>query len=380
MHSGNWKQDARVISHTGDMTHVGITRNASFITDTQRTREEARANAVSGRRAIAAYIPYEKFCEYLDYFVKNAHQPQYEEAFNTALLNLGEQILEAKDSFPDQPSAETIKTAMEEYKGEHPFTMVKGQLLKEDLHSHSELITSLALFQAAHISYLDEFVNALNRDYYRTIQGEEGHLTKEQHQNALATLMGPLRQFNAFLVFREVLPSILYEREKLGVESSELQGVELTRPAINAGWNRFFEAELLGAYDLFKSQENARPHHKADDGTPIMVCPANQHLMKAQQAGSIEAVLDTVTNDPERLSPLVDKVNTTLTEVDEGKREKYKDQAETITKSVINRLQGVQEPSRGSAPGGVTQWVYDNTPRCPIDHAALKGGSGKGRG
>jgi hypothetical protein len=163
-----------------------------------------------------------------------------------------------------------------------------------DAADNPELMLTLSIYHAAHITYLSQLEMAIKRNK---------DISEEERDNASAVFKVPFVQFKDFLIFATLAMLILYEKRRMPPEKTERKSKdEIMKDAITAGWKTFFEYNLIrhNYSEVFGTPEKG--------STLRMVCPASNHLWVTKQQSTLETLYDAVVQHREQLKPLLDKV------------------------------------------------------------------------
>jgi len=258
------KDKPGLVFHPGDEPYnVLTTGQAQYYKDIDISEDDIKLRMASVIKAIKAYFPEDKFSGYLQYFTENLHKREHQEALKRAYENIPEQLRHS-ERITDKKLHKLIaaKDPNEIRDGIGASEAALRALEKP------ELILSIAIYQAAHISYLKELSKAINAS--RSI-------SEDEKENANAVMKAPFRQFKSSLLFLSMAPLTILAREEMP-ENSPPEDESMNK-AISAAWRKFFEMNLLTR----SYEENEIAPNKAGNKAE-MTCPA-VNLLRGAQAG-----------------------------------------------------------------------------------------------
>jgi hypothetical protein len=158
-------------------------------------------------------------------------------------------------------------------------------------------VLALAIYQAAHITYLSQLEAAINA---------HPDINDEEKDNANSVLHHGFNQFREFAIFATLLPLILLERQNIPEADARGEKEEdLVRQCISPAWGKLFNKQVL-LTDIQRTKllrdvnEGKAPRGailevaKMPIGRDRVRCPATMHLQAASADRIIEMLFDTV--------------------------------------------------------------------------------------
>ena len=284
-------------------------------------------------------MPHEEFAEYLDYFQHHLDKPEFRKALTASFDKMHRQLT--------SPTAEP--TARDDIMGKieeggdpvHLRMKVISAGIQKTVNQYPELALSLAIYHAAHRSYIDGMQNAVRRSMI---------LSSPERDNANFTLTSnSFRQTQSFLLFQSMLPlTMLYYEEgranpaaaagaddaggqcpfkKILAKGPKVADAasdgpadpEAMKSAINKAWRTFFKKDMLTRnYDAA-----GNPPPEGEKPVAKMTCPAKAHLRDAMAGKMLEGVYDFVeANKTTSLKPMMDEVQVIANHVVTSARDK----------------------------------------------------------
>ena len=283
------------VFHIGDEPYSALTTpQVSYYNEIPIQQADIALKVASVRSAIARYMPTKDFETYLTYFVANLHNPSHKEAMKRSLENIRDQVFAPHhDEWLDEEQTHTLLL------GDDSNAIRDGlgrSVLLKDAKKHPEMVLGIALYQAAHMSYLSQLDAAIKRN---------PAITEDERNNAGYTITSPMHQFTSSLLFSSLLPLALFEhRERCfeeGTEAQQANSANDMKIAIHKGWEKLFDKKvLIRTFNevQIKPQENER-------GGGQMECPARKHMQESMQHGLVEKAIDHVFNHRKEMEPLL---------------------------------------------------------------------------
>lgn len=229
-----------------------------------------RLRTESVRDAIDAYMMPEDFDQWLNWYVQTIAVPAH---FRTAQQSLDNITMQFNLRPPHLVAPDNI---VHKYlgRGSNLARYILGFSTQlDEAAAYPAVVLALALYQGAHMAYINNLQGALEERRYQQ------QITWEELQNAQYVLEHPFNQFDTFVVYATLLPLILLCRKDLAMAEAARDNpapeLALTHQAIGEAWNIFIQRRLL--------------RRDFDDGRQ-MICPANHHLLRSARAGHIQRI------------------------------------------------------------------------------------------
>ena len=282
------------IHHLGDepysqMTSPQLLHNHLFIPRQSHINQKTQ----SARDAIAAYFPEDGFAEYLEYFRASLDEPSHKGALIMSISNIKEQLTMPKEK--DRASIKEVKKVMVEGDSNKIRATLAYSDLALDAPHHPELLLAVAVYQAAHVTYLSQLEAAINRN---------PNISEDERENAKYVVEGPFSQFRNSLVFASIAPlTLLHYREMsedAGQDPNTTKDPARMKEAIGKGWEDFFDKKVL---KRTYNEEQLPPEGNEKGGGQIF-CPAIKHLQETKQRGQVEGLVDFVHEHKAELQPM----------------------------------------------------------------------------
>lgn len=323
-HETNHAKNTRGLSaHLGDQPyHVGVGNRA---VELQPHQKEITLKTRAIQDALKHYVAPERFAAYVRYFSENLNLQDHQSAVDNALRNMRRQVL-PRDTFDSRFTPEEVQTyidaqttntrlqkldtSLEAFKTGNDsshYRMLRSIdfMAQSDeitqLSEHPELMFTLAVFQAAHITYREQLIEAIRRAY--TPQAEESLLSEDEYENAISVAHFSLRIMPEFFIFGTLAPLVVHEFNKLQ-EQDPTDKHEQMAQAIANGWQAFFKAGMLKT-DIFSTE--GFDSEKYEEGRVTVLCPAKSHFRSTQQTGLLEALYEAVIQHQDALEPWITK-------------------------------------------------------------------------
>jgi len=294
--SGRGKNKPGLVQHVGDEPYSELTTaQVQAYRDIDPDAEDLKLKSASVIKAIRAYMPEDKFAEYLAFFTANLKKPSHRAALQIAYNNISEQL-----AFDDErKTLNDMEKIIQDGKPNLIREALPQSTIAFELVEKPELMLTLAIYQAAHMTYVDQLRAAIK---------DHKEITPDERDNANAVLDGPFKQFRMSNIFSGIAPFIMMERVHLGEATAGQSEDAMMKQAIAGGWTRFFESKVLTR----EYKPNEIP--PAKDGDPAkLVCPAINHLKGSQQAGSLEKIYDYVAEHRKELKKELKEVKQATT-------------------------------------------------------------------
>ncbi len=290
-----------LVAHIGDEPYNTLTTSGRYGT-LNLTQKEISLKAASIRAAINRYMPREAFAAYLDYFQRHLDEPSHQIALENAFLDLKDQACITHEEEPTGKEYlhETIVEDLGNLRSE-----LADSAIRQDIVHYPTLALSLAIYYAAHSTYVSQLKAAFTHN---------GELPEQERENGIYTLSTKsFNQFNHFVLFGSLLPLILYHYEQSAPECPATQIEQRTavsmggeaapmmaeidqadhgrmRQAIQTAWKMFFDREVT-----------THEWRSLNNGPQTMTCPAHRHLKTSAEDGLIEHIYDFVENHPQQV-------------------------------------------------------------------------------
>lgn len=295
-------------AHMGDEPYKVQTRalmqdeNATHLPD---GRDVALKVQVT-REAIAHFMPEAGFRRYLDDFVAHLDRPGNRAAYAEALVNMRRTMRaqfkretgEFESLLQHRPTTgDTVRSGMAE------MTALKH------LDHYPQLVATIAIYQAAHASYLEDL-----RSYLAT----EVQMSAEEHDNAMAAVNNDsIDQLKDFVIFPNYMPLVVYAYEHpdraraLGCPrhaGTQIEGGARSEGSWKVPVDHARMSDAIGtAWDVFFTQRVLHTTFKQPQ-TPVKeVCPAHPHLLHAKDTAVLQDIYSKVIAQDGKLAPFVEE-------------------------------------------------------------------------
>jgi len=305
------------------------------------TQEELTQREDELSRMMAVYFGKEQrsFGRYLEFFADNlAKRVDYQDALNIALGNMMHQFSDGikRMDDPGRPDVEYLRGGIievilegilkrdsmpklpENDLGTGKSVSAVNRILGSDpildkAEDYPEIVLAVAVYQAAHIAYLEEFDAALDRNE-KLEEGNEKKLLPEELKNARYVIKEPFRQFYEFIIFRGgILTLFLLMADKIkhdgGMDGKDR--VSGLQKAITEGWPLVHNPlHLLRTRDFVA----------AGGGHLSAFCPAAGLMAQAQRDGYLEGLVGKFDNDPDTFGKFIERAKETAHSATEAAR------------------------------------------------------------
>jgi len=304
-HNDPRKNVPGTIWHVGDEPYsILTTQELSHFKDLGLDQRDISMKSTSIRAAINAYIPKDKFADYLEYFRTHLDDSGIQFSVRGSLREMYGQLNKHQSYTRSEYDALLSDGTGNDW--------VRSATATSKIHwtaeNYPELVLSMAIYHAAHQCYISEL--------YKAIQ-QHPDLNEDERENGIFTLSTrSFSQFHFFLLFQSMLPLTIHAYEK---DHPTLQNPDAPLPQVNAetgavifkqkvepqpvdhdrmrkaigeAWGVMFDHDFLTRH---YSEAGSTP--KRDGSEPTVAqqtCPAKGHLQAAMKQQTLEGMYDYV--------------------------------------------------------------------------------------
>jgi len=259
------KDTPGLVYHDGDEPYNELTtRQVSYFKSIDPKHEDLKLKTASVMKAITHYMPEKEFAAYLQFFTENLNLPSHRAALGKAFGNIREQLFH-EEYEPEMICVADLEKLIVMGNSNAIRENLKYSTLNYEAVKNPELMLSLAIYQAAHMTYLDQLHAAINADQ---------DISPDEKDNAMAVITEPFKQFHTSLLFATMAPLTLLARYNMGVVPGKTED-ELMKQAISTAWGQFFDNKVLTrtypatCWLSFTRIANIRTAHKNHCYTPV---------------------------------------------------------------------------------------------------------------
>jgi hypothetical protein len=240
--------------------------------DFEITPEDIRNKSIALREAIGRYLPPAEFEVFMGLFVDGYDLLGNQTNIRASLKNIYTQFNVREPKLGVFPEA-IVRERLVDTEAEDLRTYLVLSDTRFRAVDYPELVVALALFQAAHVTYLKNL---------RAV-AERSEASEEELGNMQLLFDTHFRVFGEFLIYSVFMPLVILQHDDI-IREGETSGQEAMTRAISQAWEIFFRKRLLRTN--FKSTAGAR-----------MICPANHHLRHSRERRWIEGLYQFVVDN-----------------------------------------------------------------------------------
>lgn len=351
-------QSARCLAgftdHVGDLPYQNVRsvlalQGKTEYGDLPITQDDTDLLVLSVSEAIKFYMPDEVLFEYIRFFMNNLQLRSNRDLLYEAIDNISWQF-NFKGKAGEFPNArDTLETPEDFQDGIPRQTIIRDPELLSQAANEPEMLLTLAIFQAALASYVEQFKGAVERSEILSIPEY-----KRERKNALQVLTSRFQEFAEFVIFPTFGGLAAEEMHKIKMaDGGETIPEAQYREAIHVAWRTFFRTGILSS----EVKPSGKATGEAENGPGLgedeeenkihIRCPVFRSFGSAMQEEILEEIFEHV-NSHHELAPFSARASR-LAAITLADRYQGNEGRMRLVERFISRLERRGEPLPGDA-------------------------------